>query len=73
MKTILVILLWIGSPPDWKEFKLPMRDAAECREVALAYFHTPEKEKPQGVLLWCETFRAETNAELCGTAETRNR
>ena len=59
MKTFLVILLWIGNPPDWQTFKVPMRDVAECHKVAVAYFRTPEKEKPTGVLMWCDTHREE--------------
>lgn len=71
MKTFLVILLWFGQPPEWQTFKVQMRDAAECHKVAVAYFRTPEADRPSGksVLLWCETGRDDSvagNAEVMG-------
>lgn len=50
----LVIMLWMGNPADWHTYRVPMRDFAECRRAQLAYFYTPDKDKPQGVLIHCE-------------------
>ena len=55
---VLVIMLWIGDPGDWHEFRFPMKDRAACHAILVAKMKTKHPAKNQVTIIYCDVVRA---------------
>ena len=66
LRTVLVITILLGNPPEWQEFRVPLTTQADCHRLLVERQRTPEAHKP-GVLFHCAK-RTDQDPAVASTA-----
>lgn len=49
LRTVLVITVLMGSPPEWREFRVPQASQADCHRLLVERQRTPAVHKPNAL------------------------